>query len=266
MLYFKHTMTRHATAVRGAIHRTGIPWPDGEVANTAVCKTAIRGCKSPSGLQQKAITTRKYTVDERFFDVWNQKMAYVFGFWVADGYMTKDKSYRIRFSSADKEILEQIRAALESNNPIRADRRSWVTTFHSRHLFESLQRLGGYRAKSRTVTFPAIPKKYLRDFIRGYFDGDGSVHFIHYTSTKDHRPRQELRSNFTSGSIKFLEELRSILSEELGLPNKVLGVYNGGGSLKLCYGTKDTKKLLGFMYYSGHTIGLKRKVAFAQNM
>lgn len=193
-------------------------------------------------------------------------MAYVLGFWFADGYMTKDKSYRIRFSSADKEILEQIRTALESNNPISADREAWVTTFHSRHLFESLENLGGHRAKSRTISFPDVPKKYLRDFIRGYFDGDGSVHFIRYTSTKDQRPRKELRSNFTSGSIKFLEKLRAILTAELNFPNKVLGKYNDGGSLKLGYGVQDTKKLLDFMYYPGHTIALKRKVAFTQKI
>ncbi|MCL4405077.1 MAG: hypothetical protein M1361_02305 [Patescibacteria group bacterium] len=45
-------------------------------------------------------------------------MAYVLGFWFADGYMRIEKSYRISFSSNDLQIVEDIRDALGSNAPI----------------------------------------------------------------------------------------------------------------------------------------------------
>ena len=35
--------------------------------------------------------------------------------------------------------------------------------------------LGGKEKKSLDCHFPKVPNEYLRDFIRGYFDGDGSV-------------------------------------------------------------------------------------------
>ena len=55
--------------------------------------------------------SRKYDINEDFFDVWSSKMAYVLGFWFADGYMRIEKSYRILFCSNDKQILESICAA-----------------------------------------------------------------------------------------------------------------------------------------------------------
>lgn len=112
------------------------------------------------------------------------------------------------------------------------------------------------------MKFPNIPSKYLPDFIRGYFDGDGSVFFVNYIRTKDKRIARELRTNFTSGSRDFLEELMKILNIKINLPIKKLGVFNNGGSLKLGYGMKDSDTLLNYMYYAKFPIGLKRKANF----
>lgn len=195
-------------------------------------------------------------------------MAYVLGFWFADGYMRHEKSYRITFCSNDTEILLKIRKSLSSNNLIKEkktdDSRDLI--IFSKRLYCRLTELGGKRAKSRTIVFPKVPTKYLPDFIRGYFDGDGSVFYTTYMHTKIKRLRTELRSNFTSGSIDFLEELQDILNKKLGLVKKKIGSFNNGSSRKLGYATYDTIKLLKFMYYPGHSISLNRKAAFLKNI
>ena len=195
-------------------------------------------------------------------------MAYVLGFWFADGYMRKEKSYRILFSGKDKNILIKIRDALCSNHPIRLTLRDncYFISFCSRKLYEGLVNLGGLRGKSKIITFPKVPKKFLPDFIRGYFDGDGSVFFVRYIRTKDKRLTKELRTNFTSGSQQFLDDLMEILHDEIGLPLKKLGIYNNGSSLKLGYGMKDSDTLLRYMYYSNFPIGLKRKAIFVSKI
>jgi intein/homing endonuclease len=195
-------------------------------------------------------------------------MAYVLGFWFADGYMRIEASYRIAFDSADVEILHQIREALNSSHPIRKRKtdKSWHLEIYSKRLYEKLLELGGRKRKSKTICFPKIQKGLIRDFIRGYFDGDGSVFYVDYISTKNHKPRRELRSNFTSGSKTFLDVLMQTLHEEIGLPKKQLGIYNQGSSLKLGYGTYDTHKLLRFMYYPNCKLGMKRKSSFAQTL
>ena len=212
--------------------------------------------------------SRKYNLNEAFFDAWSPVMAYVLGFWFADGYMRVEKSYRVLFTSNDQQILKAIRTALKSNHPIRKTKRdrSLNISFHSKHLYKKLEELGGLRRKSRKITFPHVPHEYIRDFIRGYFDGDGSVFFVEYTRTKDRRRTRELRTNFTSGSRVFLESLMDVLRREINLPLKKLGSYNNRSSLKLGYGTKDSDTLLHYIYYDNFPIGLKRKAVFVSRI
>ena len=215
----------------------------------------------------KIYHSRRYKVNERFFSYWTPAMAYVLGFWFADGYMRIDKSYRISFSSKDKDILRSILQVLKSNHPIKPHSGDcWQFTLHSKHMYFDLALLGGKRCKSKIITFPQVPIRFLRDFIRGYFDGDGSVFFVEYTRTKDKKLTRELRTNFTSGSRKFLESLMVILNKKLNLSLKKLGVFNNGGSLKLGYGMRDSDALLRYMYYDKFPIGLERKAIFVSRI
>lgn len=80
-------------------------------------------------------------------------MAYVLGFWFADGYMRKEKSYRISFTSADKNILLQIRKVFSSEHPIKKRKEkkgglcTWTLSLCSKHLYEKLVCLGGLKKK-----------------------------------------------------------------------------------------------------------------------
>lgn len=56
---------------------------------------------------------RKYYFNEQFFLNWSPEMAYVLGYWFADGYMTSDKSYRVAFFSIDESHLQQIANELD---------------------------------------------------------------------------------------------------------------------------------------------------------
>jgi hypothetical protein len=116
------------------------------------------------------------------------------------------------------------------------------------------------------MDFPKIPSKYLPDFIRGFFDGDGSVFYVTYIHTKTKKPRTELRSNFTAGNSKFLESLQNIFIRMLSFKHKKVCPFNNGASWKLGYGTYDTIKLLKFMYYPNHSISLERKAVFVEKI
>jgi len=211
---------------------------------------------------------RKYSLNEEFLDRWSTKMAYVFGFWIADGYMRHEKSYRIVFNSNDYDLLLWIKKCLKSAHPIyrRKNGIGYQLIIFSKRMYSQLQNLGGKRCKSKNIIFPQMPRKYLPDFIRGYFDGDGSVFYTTYIHTKIKKPRRELRSNFTSGSLKFLEDLQNILVSTLGFIKKKICSYNEGSSWKLGYGTKDTMKLLKFMYYQNYPIALERKARFLKEI
>jgi intein/homing endonuclease len=211
---------------------------------------------------------RKHSLNEKFFDRWSPKMAYVLGFWFADGNMRHEKSYRVRFASKDHHLLLQIRKCMSSEHQIykRKDGSGYELNIFSKRLFNRLLALGGIQRKSKKVKFPYIPNRYLPDFVRGYFDGDGSVFYTTYIHTKTKRPRTELRSNFTSGNSKILEGLQNILVNTLGFIRKKICPFNKGASWKLGYGTYDTIKLLKFMYYPNYPVGLERKALFAKRI
>ena len=156
------------------------------------------------------------------------------GFWFADGYMSIEKSYRVVIVCGDKSILRQIRSAFSSSHPLKKRKEkgsyapTWSLSLCSKYLYEQLQSLGGTRRKSLTLRWPKVPANYLADFVRGYFDGDGSVFFVTYIRTKDKRMTRELRTNFTSGSRQFLEELMRVLNDQIDLPIKKISAYNNG--------------------------------------
>jgi len=216
---------------------------------------------------------RIYLLNENFFDKWASKMAYVLGFWVADGYMRHEKSYRILFNSSDYDLLINIRECMGSTHPVCLKKKSRKATLpeyelaiFSKHMYSQLEKLGGMRRKSKSITVPIMSSEYFPDFVRGYFDGDGSVFYTTYRSTKNKKMRTELRSNFTSGNPKFLEVLQTALVDILGVSRKKICPFNEGASWKLGYATIDTVKLLRFMYYPNYPIGLKRKASFAEDI
>ena len=56
------------------------------------------------------------------------------------------------------------------------------------------------------MTFPTIPNDLLHHFIRGYFDGDGTV-----CERKHKKGQSDLSCSFVCGSQAFLESIRHIL-------------------------------------------------------
>jgi len=60
-------------------------------------------------------------VNQNFFSDWNVDMAYILGFWFADGWMSQpDKDCRITFTSADLDHLKAIQLLLTSEQKIYA--------------------------------------------------------------------------------------------------------------------------------------------------
>ena len=183
-------------------------------------------------------------------------MAYVLGFFYADGNM-EDASYLrgkyIRFNSTDKNLIFKIRKWLKSKHtivqlkPIWSNgRKRYLLRIGSHKLYDSLTEKGLYPNKSLTIRFPAIPKQYLKDFTRGYFDGDGCV-FLELSSGKSRKKIvKKLSIIFTSGSYDFLKKMNSELKKSIELTKD--SVYKSNRSFQLRYSTADTLKLFKFMY------------------
>lgn len=58
-------------------------------------------------------------IDHDFFSEWSDKMAYVLGFWAADGCAIKNKNSRIvSFNQSEKAVLYGIKKAMKSEHAV----------------------------------------------------------------------------------------------------------------------------------------------------
>lgn len=208
-----------------------------------------------------------WTFDRNFFMTWSREMAYVLGFLFADGYVFKNPrgSCFTCFCSTDKEIIENIRNALHSNHKIGIRVRDsrfltkplYVLQIGSKDLFAHLRTFGIVQNKSLTIKFPRhVPKEFLGDFIRGYFDGDGNVYFKKLWVNARKKMRWIFSTRFTSGSRPFLA----------GLHHALKGRMHGGAihaktrGHELVFSHRDSIALYNLMYHDNPCqLFLKRK-------
>jgi len=64
-----------------------------------------------------------------------------------------------------------------------------------------------------SVAFPKIPPVYVRHFIRGCWDGDGSIYI--------EKRSKSIRASFTSGSLMFINDMLNEL-EKAGLKKRTI--------------------------------------------
>ena len=195
-------------------------------------------------------------------------MAYILGFFTADGNMIKNKrgAHFIEFEITDKDLLEKIRKLLNSNHKITARKRNnnYKTSYRlqigSKTIFNDLLKLGLTSNKSKTIKLPKIPTKYFSHFVRGYFDGDGNVTFGFFKKSDRKSKSPVLLTRFTSGSKNILETLKEKLIGLLKTTGSLC--YSKNNAWVLSYSTNDSKRLFKFMYSNDNTknlIYLKRK-------
>ena len=129
---------------------------------------------------------KKISADDTLFEkIDTEEKAYWLGFLYADGYIRYDikrSQYAIELglSINDLNHLEKFKLFMKSDNNITFKREKTICRLiiSSKKMCEDLVKLGCYQKKSLTLIFPdnnQVPIKFQKDFIRGYFDGDGCI-------------------------------------------------------------------------------------------
>lgn len=204
-------------------------------------------------------------VNSNFFKEWSSEMAYVLGFFAADGCMIKNNrgAHFIEFHITDKELLMKIREVMGSDHKISLrsskgnEKERHRLQIGSKEMYNDLLKLGFSPRKTKTVRLPMIPEKYFSHFVRGYFDGDGNVYTNRFWRKDRNKFARALLSGFTSGSKKILEEMHKRL--------KNCHVVKGGslhfasGAHRLYFSVKDSGNLFEFMYNDDQDLFLERK-------
>ena len=198
--------------------------------------------------QLQSQNARKYHINQDFFKCWSHNMAYVLGLWFADGCIYGGKMFDITLHNKDKYILKRIAELLEYEGNIQdcVDKQAARINFSCVVIYKDIIALGGTENKSMTIQFPNIPEEYLPDFIRGYFDGDGSV-----MNVKGGR----INTAFTCGSKEFLDTLVEVLKSKAGVEG---GSYDAR-NYTYKFGDKDSIKIGKYIYQNNPELFLLRK-------
>ena len=216
-------------------------------------KAFLKGKKDDVEVQSRKQSerSRQYNIEQDYFKTWSSNMAYIFGFWCADGCIYNDRLFDITVHKKDKYILKKIADELKYEGPLYdyVDRQACRLNFSCKIIYNDLIELGGQEHKSLILQFPKIPKEYLPDFIRGYFDGDGSVYDV---------SGNRINTAFCCGSKDFLFSLWDILKKEAGIEG---GSYDSSNK-KIVFGKRDSIKLAQYVYNNSEFYLSRKKDKF----
>ena len=126
------------------------------------------------------IDKRKYQVDENYFEnLDTENKNYWFGFILADGHIRKqDNMLQIELNNKDVELLIKFKEHIkfEGNIEFNIERKSVKIRIFSENIFNDLIKHGCIQDKTLNLQFHLnIKDEYIHHFLRGYFDGDGSI-------------------------------------------------------------------------------------------
>jgi hypothetical protein len=183
--------------------------------------------------------------------------AYVLGVLPADGnVLPKHHRITLELSAKDADLLEIVRDQLVPGGAITARHRRGfdyqTLAFVSHQMVQDLEALGITAAKSRTITWPErLPPSFAREFILGYFDGDG---FITYHERSN---RRYPYIGITSGSFSLLIRIADVIEQHTGI--RPAGPWGQGntGTYKIRVSGNDAFIIDEWLHVSG--LGLKRK-------
>ncbi len=204
----------------------------------------------------------KYRLDHNYFDIIDtERKAYFLGLMFADGNISMNRSsFTVRLISKDKYILEQFLLDLNSTAPVytayhkKYKKKCFSISLTSERMFKSLNSIGCTPRKSLTLEFPDLDSSLVPHFIRGYFDGDGTVGVYSSKNTSWKR----LMSGFC-GTYTFLNKLVQYLPTS----KKTVQVRKNGLSI-LSFSVQDSITLYTYMYNNA-TVFLHRKHAIFYN-
>ena len=184
-------------------------------------------------------------------------MSYILGFIFADGCLVEHKNgyHGLDITSKDLILLRSIKKQLNAEHKIGKKERGYRLQIRNRNIYNDLIQLGLTPRKSKTIRFPRVPKKYSSHFIRGFFDGDGSV-MVWREPRWNHT--WQIRISFTSGSRRFLQELNKYLQHSAELSGGKIS-YIDRGCLLRYLSMGECIKFYNFVYRYNPNLYLKRK-------
>ena len=202
---------------------------------------------------------RKYYIYEDFFDVIDtEEKAYALGLYYSDGSISKSSNQAaIALQARDRKILDDLSNLFAGSRPLSFVKYSnkninwqdqYVFIVTNKKIHDDLIKHGATPNKSLTLKFPTtVPDNLIRHFVRGYFDGDGSI------------SKSEDRCTLIS-TEDFCTKLSTIVKEVLNINSSILYCHNRNKPTRTFQvaGRNQVKLFLAWLYNDSN-IYLERK-------
>jgi predicted nucleic acid-binding protein len=187
---------------------------------------------------------RVYTINENYFDeVDTQEKSYFLGLLYADGGYVRD-SISISLQEKDAYLLQKMNDNIGSNKPLRYYTNNWDCRYaklsiSNKHLVSKLHDLGITPRKSFKIRFPKLKSHLIKDFIRGFFDGDGCL----CIQKKSNKGLVTITSNES-----FCNDMKKIICEEIKINCQVYKIKNKTSNRVTISGNQQILKFCDWIY------------------
>ena len=205
--------------------------------------------------------------------------AYILGFYIADGCINGNK-FVITLSEKDKEILEKIRDYMSPvtklcYKPERINKAGITThpmysfSFACKEIVSRLEELGLGQKKTylEKSIKNIVPKEFMWDFIRGYWDGDGNINSSEVTKKVTLKNGEEATYQYNNIGFTIISKDPLILEEikdfflESGISTHVYP-DNKGNYLVGAHSKSEVEKIYNHLYTSSNLFLNRKRIKF----
>jgi hypothetical protein len=206
----------------------------------------------------------RYVCKDNFFDFDNEKSFYWAGFLAADGNVSKQNDISIGLCIQDFDHVCKFKKDIESDSPVTSfkvkpafiDGVYVGQTEHCRfrirshYMGNSLRRFNIVPAKTYIYTIPDFVEnsKYFRDYLRGYFDGDGWFSQVKNTGKI---------SLGLCGTKDFIEKINKLIMMHVSVSSG--SIWKQKNIFKLSFGKQHDVYLIAKFMYENSGVYLERK-------
>ena len=203
---------------------------------------------------------RIYEVNDDYFKVQSPNMAYILGLLASDGSVAKkENGVFIELKQEDGYLLELINKEVNNTRPIKyyttntnkklAKFQVWSSTWKKDLAIYNIVPVKTFILQPPTF----LKSEYIKDFIRGYFDGDGCIYL------KDHGGCVQ----FDGASLDMIKWIRTQLGNLYGISTSDIVHYfteNNQSMYRLSYYRKSIlQKFYSIFYNNDSSLYLIRK-------
>lgn len=226
---------------------------------------------------------QKYKVKHNFFSKINsERKAYLLGFYLGDGSVgyrdsKKEYSFRVGVSETDSYITTLFSDSI-SKRPVyktkgqllKIDEKTYkckpalIFSCYSKQIFTDLSNFGyGIRKTYLKKKLPKIDKKYIRHFLRGYFDADGTcTNNLVYRGDRPIGTRAKSVFKIPSYDDTILIDIQKFLLKELNVTTGINPCRRSKTFVLQCSRISDMLKIYDYFYKNSKFFLRRKKKSF----